>query len=138
MIQDAAAWIWSLFGSSSNRQQYVQLPIDKFITWSSAGIPIMLLIFTQKYAAFIGKSDSLICAPPMSGGFALDGAKGVVGDGFTERFYMTTYCWEHMTHVPVIDVNDTANPLLQVRDVSNEDDVKDLTYLKVSYEPTLF
>ena len=78
MIQNLASWIWSLFGSDSVRQQYVQLPIDKFITWCSVGMPIMLLIFTQKYSAFIGRSDSLICAPPASGGFVIDGTSGVV------------------------------------------------------------
>ena len=78
MIQNLASWIWSLFGSDSVRQQYVQLPIDKFITWCSVGMPIMLLIFTQKYSAFIGRSDSLICAPPVSSGFVIDGTSGVV------------------------------------------------------------
>ena len=55
-----------------------------------------------------------------------------VGDGFTERFYTTTYCWEQMKHVPVVDMNDTSGNTMQVRDVTKDENIKDLTYLKVS------
>ena len=37
-----------------------------------------------------------------------------------------------MKHVPVVDMNDTNGNTMQVRDVAKDEDIKDLTYLKVS------
>ena len=37
-----------------------------------------------------------------------------------------------MKHVPVVDMNDTNGNTMQVRDVTKDEDIKDLTYLKVS------
>ena len=31
--------------------------------------------------------------------------KGVGGNGFTQMFYMTNYCWENMKHANVKDYN---------------------------------
>ena len=36
--------------------KYVQLPVDQFVTFCAAGMPIILLVFTQRYAPNLGQS----------------------------------------------------------------------------------
>ena len=43
---------------------------------------------------------------------------------------MTTYCWEHMTHVPVKDYNYNGQ-MMQVRDETSFEQVESLVYVKV-------
>ena len=97
-------------------------------------MPIILLVFTQRYAPNLGQSDSLCCAPPTGGGFKVDGVGGVLGDGFTERFYTQTYCWENMTDYPVRDepLYDEGNLPMQVYDDQKSDQIKPLILVKVN------
>ena len=97
-------------------------------------MPIILLVFTQRYAPNLGQSDSLCCAPPIGGGFKVDGVGGVLGDGFTERFYTQTYCWENMTDYPVRDepLYDESNLPMQVYDNEKSDQIKPLILVKVT------
>ena len=108
--------------------------MDQFVTFCAAGMPIILLVFTQRYAPNLGQSDSLCCAPPTGGGFKVDGVGGVLGDGFTERFYTQTYCWENMTDYPVRDepLYDEGNLPMQVYDDQKSDQIKPLILVKVN------
>lgn len=62
-----------------------------------------------------GKSQSLQCAPPTGSGIHIDeNVKGnvyfkfifafkifsVAANGFTETYYMSNFCWEHMFDYP--------------------------------------
>ena len=103
-------------------------------------MPIILLVFTQRYAPNLGQSDSLCCAPPTGGGFKVDGVGGVLGDGFTERFYTQTYCWENMTDYPVKDepFYDEGNLPMQVFDEEKSDQIKPLILVKVKMRLFMF
>ena len=114
--------------------------MDQFVTFCAAGMPIILLVFTQRYAPNLGQSDSLCCAPPTGGGFKVDGVGGVLGDGFTERFYTQTYCWENMTDYPVRDEPsyDEGNLPMQVFDEQKSDQIKPLILVKVKMRFFIF
>jgi hypothetical protein len=75
------------------------------VTFISVAAPIILVVFTRQYAPNIGQSSGLLCAPPVSSGYTLNGVTGVAGDGFTEMFYMQNYCWESFKSFPVKSVN---------------------------------
>ena len=68
-----------------------------------------------------------------NGGFPINGVDGVAAGGFTEMFYMRNYCWEHMTHYPVMDFvsNKTNGIVIQVEDKTRPEEIHNLTFIKI-------
>ena len=93
------------------------------MTFISVAAPIILVVFTRQYAPNIGQSSGLLCAPPVSSGYTLNGVTGVAGDGFTEMFYMQNYCWESFKSFPVKSVN-ISGETIAVFDETRKDQIK--------------
>lgn len=143
-VESLASWAFGFFGIEGiENDGFHQLPVDGFTTWTGCGFPIAILLFSLSYVktssdaggGAFGKSQGLQCAPAYGGaGLKYSNNEDILiekiaGDGFTQAFYMTNYCWDNMIDFPAKSqrINGTY---IQVFDENQKDKVTNLSIIK--------